>query len=79
MPTMSSGLFDQLWIQLKDYAGALSHSDHHMRISVDSQFNLVIRFCPGKLGEKPDALTRQWDIYPKKGDNQYTAVNPHNF
>jgi len=23
-----------------------------------SQFNLVIRFCPGKLGAKPDALTR---------------------
>ena len=23
-----------------------------------SQFNLVIHFCPGKLGTKPDALTR---------------------
>ena len=23
-----------------------------------SQFNLVIHFCPGKLGAKPDALTR---------------------
>ena len=23
-----------------------------------SQFNLVIRFCPGHLGTKPDALTR---------------------
>src|SRR6266568_9636913 len=23
-----------------------------------SQFNLVIRFCPSKLGTKPDALTR---------------------
>ena len=23
-----------------------------------SQFNLVIRFCPGKLGTKPDSLTR---------------------
>jgi len=28
-----------------------------------SQFNLVIRFCPGKLGAKPDTLTRRWDVY----------------
>jgi len=32
-----------------------------------SQFNLVIRFHPGCLGTKLDALTRQWDIYPKGG------------
>jgi len=44
-----------------------------------SQFNLVIRSCPGCLGTKPDALTRQWDVYPKRGDNGYTSVNPHNF
>ncbi len=44
-----------------------------------SQFNLVIHFQLGKLGGKPDALTRQWDIYPKEGDSQYAAVNPHNF
>jgi len=43
-----------------------------------SQFNLVIRFCPGKLGAKPDALTRQWDIYPKEGDSGYARVNPQN-
>ena len=35
-----------------------------------SQFNLSIRFRPGHLGEKPDALTRQWDVYPKEGDCQ---------
>jgi len=44
-----------------------------------SQFNLVIRFRPGRLGTKPDALTRRWDIYPKGGDNGYASVNPHNF
>jgi len=44
-----------------------------------SQFNLVIRFCPRHLGTKPDALTRQWDVYPKRGDNGYALVNPHNF
>jgi len=44
-----------------------------------SQFNLVIRFCPGCLGTKPDALTRRWDVYPKEGDNSYASVNPHNF
>jgi len=44
-----------------------------------SQFNLVIHFCPRHLGTKPDALTRQWDIYLKGGDNGYASVNPHNF
>ena len=28
-----------------------------------AQFNLVIRFRPGKLSAKPNALTRRWDIY----------------
>ena len=37
-----------------------------------SSFNLVICFHPGKLGAKPDALTRQWDVYPKEGDSGYT-------
>jgi len=44
-----------------------------------SQFNLVICFHSGHLGTKPDALTRQWDIYPEGGDNGYASVNPHNF
>jgi len=44
-----------------------------------SQFNLVICFHPRRLGTKPDALTRRWDIYPKRGDNGYALVNPHNF
>ena len=44
-----------------------------------SQFNLVIRFRPGKLGAKPDALTRRWDVYPKEGDSDYSVINPHNF
>ena len=44
-----------------------------------SQFNLVIRFRPGRLGTKPDALTRRWDVYPKGGNTSYATVNPHNF
>ncbi|KAF7770963.1 hypothetical protein Agabi119p4_6937 [Agaricus bisporus var. burnettii] len=44
-----------------------------------SQFNLVIRFRPGKLGTKPDALTRRWDVYPKGEDKVYASANPHNF
>jgi hypothetical protein len=44
-----------------------------------SQFNLIIRFRPGKLGTKPDALTRQWDVYLKEGGNDYSSVNPQNF
>jgi len=43
------------------------------------QFNLIIRFCPGKLGTKPDALTRRWEVYTKEGVNDYAKVNPHNF
>ena len=43
------------------------------------QLNLVIRFCPGHFGTKLDALTRRWDIYPKRGNTSYASVNPHNF
>ena len=43
------------------------------------QFNFIIRFWPGKLGAKLDALTRQWDVYAKDGGNDYAKVNPHNF
>lgn len=43
------------------------------------QFNMVIHFRPGKLGEKPDSITRCWDVYPKEGDIGYAQVNPHNF
>jgi len=44
-----------------------------------SQFNLIIRFRPGHLSTKPDALTRRWDVYPKGGNTGYATVNPHNF
>ena len=43
-----------------------------------SQFNLVIRFRPGKLGTKPDSLTRRWDVYPKGGNSDYATINPNN-
>ena len=44
-----------------------------------SQFNMIVRFRPGRLGAKPDALTRRWDVYPKEGDRDYARVNPQNF
>ena len=44
-----------------------------------SQFNLVIRFRPGRLGTKPNSLTQCWDVYPKGGNNDYAKVNPINF
>ena len=44
-----------------------------------SQFNLVIRFCPSCLSTKLDALTRQWNIYPKERNTNYATVNPYNF
>jgi hypothetical protein len=44
-----------------------------------SQFNMVIRFRPGKLGTKPDALTRRWDVYRKGGNSDFVLANPSNF
>src|SRR5882724_7166421 len=44
-----------------------------------SGFNLVIRFRPGKLRTKPDALTRRWDVYLKEGNSNYASVNPQNY
>ena len=43
-----------------------------------STFNMVICFRPGKLSEKPDSLTRHADFYLKRGDRDYTLVNPQN-
>jgi hypothetical protein len=43
-----------------------------------SRFNLVIRFHPGHLGTKPDALARQPDLYPKGEGKPYVTVNPQN-
>ena len=40
-----------------------------------SQFNFVIHFRPGKLGAKPDALTRRWDVYHKGGNSDFATVN----
>jgi hypothetical protein len=44
-----------------------------------STFDLMIRFRPGKLGAKPDALTRRADVYPKGGDSDFASANPQNF
>ena len=44
-----------------------------------AQFNMIIRFRPGKLGAKPDALTRHWDIYHKGGNSDFISANPTNF
>jgi len=43
-----------------------------------STFNMVIRFWPGCLGTKPDALTRRPDLYPSGGKGDYGKVNPYN-
>ena len=40
---------------------------------------MIIRFHPGKLGAKPDALTRHWDIYHKGGNSNFALTNPSNF
>ena len=42
------------------------------------QFNMVIRCRPGKLGAKPDALTRCWDVYRKGGNSDFILTNLSN-
>src|SRR5258708_11252556 len=37
------------------------------------QFNMKVRFRPGRLGSKPDALTHRWDVYTE-GDNLEPTV-----
>src|SRR5258708_7292906 len=37
------------------------------------QFNMKVRFRPGRLGSKPDALTCRWDVY-MEGDNLEPTV-----
>jgi hypothetical protein len=43
-----------------------------------SGFNMVIRFRPGRLGTKPNALTPWPDLYPKGEGKPYGTVNPQN-
>lgn len=43
-----------------------------------SGFAFDIRYRPGRLGGKPDALTRRPDVYPKRGDGGYALANPQN-
>jgi RNase H-like domain found in reverse transcriptase/Reverse transcriptase (RNA-dependent DNA polymerase) len=40
-----------------------------------SRFNMVIRFCLGHLGTKPNALTHRPDLYPKGEGKAYGTVN----
>ena len=44
-----------------------------------SWFNFVIRFHFSCLSTKLHTLTRQWDVYPKRGNTGYAIVNPYNF
>jgi hypothetical protein len=43
-----------------------------------SGFNIDIRFRPGCLGTRPDALTRRPNLYPKGEGKPYGTVNPQN-
>src|SRR5882724_7923676 len=51
----------------------------HQNLKYLSGFTLIIRFHPGKLRTKPNALTRRWGIYLKEGNSDYASVNPQNF
>ena len=43
-----------------------------------SRFDFNIKYRPGRLGGKPDALTRRDDVYSKRGDTGYADANPQN-
>uniref|UniRef100_A0A0W0GFH2 Reverse transcriptase domain-containing protein n=1 Tax=Moniliophthora roreri TaxID=221103 RepID=A0A0W0GFH2_MONRR len=62
--------------------GALNPIDivtNHKNLKYFSTTKILTRRQPGRLGAKPDALTRCWDVYPKEGDTSYMSVNPQNF
>ncbi|KAJ8454533.1 hypothetical protein ONZ45_g19267 [Pleurotus djamor] len=42
------------------------------------QFNFLIRYRPGRLGAKPDALTRRHDVYLDDNGKSYAKANPQN-
>src|SRR6266446_4219707 len=39
------------------------------------QFNMKVRFRPGRLGSKLDTLTRRWDVYTEGDNLEPTATN----
>src|SRR5258707_1274842 len=39
------------------------------------QFNMKVQFRPGRLGSKPDVLTRRWDVYMEGDNPEPTATN----
>ena len=41
-----------------------------------SQFNLSIKFLPGRLGKKPDALTWRWDVYRDDPSKDFPIQKP---
>src|SRR5260370_30217053 len=44
-----------------------------------SHFNTRIRFQPGRLGAKPDTLTRRWDVYLGDGKTSNSTANTQPF
>src|SRR5258707_6420131 len=41
------------------------------------QFNMKVRFRPGRLGSKLDTLTCRWDVYTEGDNPEPTATNVH--
>lgn len=42
------------------------------------EYDFHIHYRPGKLGAKPDALTRRRDLYPRGEGQDYATANPNN-
>ena len=76
-PTPIDVVMDHKNLEYFSTTKLLTHCQVHW-LEFLCQFNLTICFCPGRLGTKPDALMRRWDVYPKEGGRNYASVNLHN-
>ena len=69
-----------MWLQITK-PGIFHHNKAAYSLPAEylSQFNMVIHLHPRKLGVKPDALTRCWDVYCKGGNSNFATANLSNF
>ena len=40
-----------------------------------ANFDFIITYRPGRLGAKPDAITKRSDVYPKEFQKDFNAIN----
>uniref|UniRef100_A0A0W0F2U8 Reverse transcriptase/retrotransposon-derived protein RNase H-like domain-containing protein n=1 Tax=Moniliophthora roreri TaxID=221103 RepID=A0A0W0F2U8_MONRR len=78
--TLSNGELHPVAFLSQTLTGAELNYDMHDKelLAIFEAFKSWHHYLEGRLGAKPDALTRHWDVYPKEGDTGYVSVNPQN-